>query len=417
MDATRTLTQARASGVQLHVTSLPGGRLGQPARDFVDWLVEAGQSVWQVLPVSIPDKHRSPYKSPSAFAASPALLEDPSAVVTRAELDDFATREAYWVDSWTAFGGDLADQVRFEREWSALRAYAHDRGIQILGDVPIYVAPDAADERAWPQFFRDDAVAGCPPDAYAATGQLWGNPLYRWDVLRDDGYRWWTERLRRTFGLFDLVRVDHFRGFAAYWAIPAGDDIALNGHWEPGPGREVFDAAMAALGPLPVLAEDLGDIDQPVIDLRKALGFPGMAVLQFGFEPAYEYNTHDLANLEPDQVVYTGTHDNDTVAGWWADLPDHRRELVRTAWRERGVWADGDHEPGWAMIELAQQTPCALAMAQAQDVLGLGSQARMNAPGIEGGWSWQLAEGALTTGHAHRLRDLTAASGRGRVQA
>ncbi len=417
MDATRTLTESRASGVQLHVTSLPGGRLGQPARDFVDWLVEAGQSVWQVLPVSIPDKHRSPYKSPSAFAASPALLEDPSAVVTRAELDDFAAREAYWVDSWTAFGGDLADQVRFEREWSALRAYAHDRGIQILGDVPIYVAPDAADERAWPQFFRDDAVAGCPPDAYAATGQLWGNPLYRWDVLRDDGYRWWTERLRRTFGLFDLVRVDHFRGFAAYWSIPAGDDTALGGHWEPGPGREVFDAAMAALGPLPVLAEDLGDIDQPVIDLRKALGFPGMAVLQFGFEPAYEYNTHDLANLEPDQVVYTGTHDNDTVVGWWAELPDHRRELVRAAWRERGVSADGDHEPGWAMIELAQQTPCALAMAQAQDVLGLGSHARMNAPGIEGGWSWQLAEGALTTGHAHRLRDLTQASGRGRVQA
>jgi 4-alpha-glucanotransferase len=417
MDAPRTLTQTRASGVQLHVTSLPGGRLGQPARDFVDWLVEAGQSVWQVLPVSIPDKHRSPYKSPSAFAASPALLEDPSAVVTRAELDDFAAREAYWVDSWTAFGGDLADQVRFEREWTALRAYAHDRGIQILGDVPIYVAPDAADERAWPQFFRDDAVAGCPPDAYAATGQLWGNPLYRWDVLRDDGYRWWTERLRRTFGLFDLVRVDHFRGFAAYWSIPAGDDTALGGHWEPGPGREVFDAAMAALGPLPVLAEDLGDIDQPVIDLRKALGFPGMAVLQFGFEPAYEYNTHDLANLEPDQVVYTGTHDNDTVVGWWAELPDHRRELVRAAWRERGVSADGDHEPGWAMIELAQQTPCALAMAQAQDVLGLGSHARMNAPGIEGGWSWQLAEGALTTGHAHRLRDLTQASGRGRVQA
>jgi 4-alpha-glucanotransferase len=370
-----------------------------------------------VLPVSIPDKHRSPYKSPSAFAASPALLEDPSAVVTRAELDDFAAREAYWVDSWTAFGGDLADQVRFEREWTALRAYAHDRGIQILGDVPIYVAPDAADERAWPQFFRDDAVAGCPPDAYAATGQLWGNPLYRWDVLRDDGYRWWTERLRRTFGLFDLVRVDHFRGFAAYWSIPAGDDTALGGHWEPGPGREVFDAAMAALGPLPVLAEDLGDIDQPVIDLRKALGFPGMAVLQFGFEPAYEYNTHDLANLEPDQVVYTGTHDNDTVVGWWAELPEHRRELVRAAWRERGVSADGDHEPGWAMIELAQQTPCALAMAQAQDVLGLGSHARMNAPGIEGGWSWQLAEGALTTGHAHRLRDLTQASGRGRVQA
>jgi 4-alpha-glucanotransferase len=417
MDTTPPLTDSRTSGVQLHITSLPGGRLGQPARDFVDWLAEADQSVWQVLPVSVPDKHRSPYKSPSAFAASPALLEQPQAPVSQAELDAFVEREAYWIDSWTEFGGDLADQVRFDREWSALRAYARERGVQILGDVPIYVAPDGADERAWPEFFRADAVAGCPPDAYAATGQLWGNPLYRWDVLEDDGYRWWIERLRRTFALFDLVRIDHFRGFAAYWAIPAGDETALGGQWETGPGRAVFDAAREALGPLPVLAEDLGDIDQPVIDLRKALGFPGMAVLQFGFEPAYEVNTHDLVNLTPDQVVYTGTHDNDTVVGWWADLPEQRRELVRAAWREQGVRADGDAEPSWAMIELGLATPCGLAMMQAQDVLGLGSSTRMNAPGIEGGWSWQMQAGALTAEHAARLRDLTRASGRGRSQA
>ena len=417
MDSTQPLTDSRSSGVQLHITSLPGGRLGQPARDFVDWLVEAGQSVWQVLPVSVPDEHRSPYKSPSAFAASPALLEQPDAPVSRTELEAFAEREAYWVDSWSSFGGDLADQVRFDREWSALRAYARERGIQILGDVPIYVAPDGADARAWPQFFRDDAVAGCPPDAYAATGQLWGNPLYRWDVLAQDGYQWWIERLRRTFTLFDLVRVDHFRGFAAYWAIPAGDETALGGRWEAGPGQAVFDAANQALGPLAVLAEDLGDIDQPVIDLRKALGFPGMAVLQFGFDPGYEYNTHDLANLRPDQVAYTGTHDNDTVVGWWAELPEERRELVRAAWREQDVHADGDDEPSWAMIELALATPCALAMMQAQDVLALGSTARMNAPGIEGGWAWQMEPGALTAEHAARLRDLTRDSGRGRRQA
>ena len=412
MDATRPLTDTRASGVQLHITSLPGGRLGQPARDFVNWLVEAGQSVWQVLPVSIPDKHRSPYKSPSAFAASPALLEEPDAPVSQQEIDDFAAREAYWVDSWTAFGGDLADQVRFDREWSALRAYAHDRGIKILGDVPIYVAPDAADERAWPEFFRTDGVSGCPPDAYAATGQLWGNPLYRWEVLRDDGYTWWIERLRRTFALFDLVRVDHFRGFAAYWAIPAGDETALNGKWEQGPGREVFDAALDALGPLPVLAEDLGDIDQPVIDLRKALGFPGMAVLQFAFEPAYEYNAHDPENHEANQVVYTGTHDNDTVCGWWWDLPDHRRQLAREACQQAGVGADVDAEPSWGFIELALRGPCGLSMMQAQDVLSLGSQARMNAPGVEGGWSWQMEPGALTADHAARLRSLTEKTGR-----
>ncbi len=417
MTAASLLTATRASGVQLHVTSLPGGRLGQPARDFVDWLAEAEQSVWQVLPVSVPDQHRSPYKSPSAFAASPALLEVPDAPVSDQELEEFAAREAYWVQSWVDLGGDLADQVRFDREWTALRSYAAARGVQIMGDVPIYVAPDGADERAWPQFFRDDAVAGCPPDAYAATGQLWGNPLYRWDALREDGYRWWIERLRRTFALFDVVRLDHFRGFAAYWAIPAGDDTAMDGRWEPGPGRALFDAARDALGPLPVLAEDLGDIDAPVIELRKALGLPGMAVLQFGFDPGYETNTHDLANLEPDQVVYTGTHDNDTVCGWWADLPEERRDLVRRAWRGAGVTADGESEPSWAMIELALGARPGLAMMQAQDVLGLGSQARMNAPGIEGGWSWQLEPGALTTQHAERLRSLTRASGRGRVQA
>ena len=406
------VTSPRASGVQLHVTSLPGGRLGDEARRFVDWLAKAGQSVWQVLPVSVPDRHGSPYKSPSAFAASPALLEHPDAPVDREEARAFAAAEAYWIDSWTAYGGDLEDQVRFAREWSALRAHAHERGIRLMGDVPIYVAPDGADERAWPQFFRTDAVAGVPPDAYAATGQLWGNPLYRWDALREDGYRWWVERMRRTFALFDVVRIDHFRGFAAYWSVPAGAENALGGHWEPGPGREVFDAATAELGPLPVLAEDLGDIDQPVIDLRKALGFPGMAVLQFAFEPAYQLNTHDPEHHEANQVVYTGTHDNDTVCGWWWDLPEHRRALAREACGRYGVRADVGAEPSWAFIELALRGPCGLAMMQAQDVLSLGSSARMNAPGIEGGWRWQMEPGALTPGLAARLRDLTEQSGR-----
>ena len=406
------MTTTRASGVQLHITSLPGGRLGPPARAFVDWLAMAGQSVWQVLPLSVPDEHHSPYKSPSAFAASPALLEEPNAPVSDEELDAFAAQESYWVGSWTDFGGDLADQVRFAREWAALRAYAAERGVRLMGDVPIYVAPDGADERAWPQFFREDAVAGCPPDAYAATGQLWGNPLYRWDVLERDGYRWWVERLRRTFSLFDLVRLDHFRGFAAYWAIPAGAETALGGRWEPGPGRALFDAATAALGPLPVVAEDLGDIDAPVIELRRALGYPGMAVLQFGFNPDDHDNTHDPDHLEADQVVYTGTHDNDTVCGWWETLPDDRRSLARQAWKAAGIESDGDAEPSWAMIELALKAPCGLAMMQAQDVLGLGSAARMNAPGIEGGWAWRMDAGALTDQHAARLRELTEAAGR-----
>lgn len=406
------MNTSRASGVQLHITSLPDGRLGPSARDFVDWLAAAGQSVWQVLPVSVPDEHRSPYKSPSAFAASPALLEHPDAEVTPEELSDFAEREAYWAESWTAFGGDLADQVRFDREWADLRAYAAARGIRLMGDVPIYVAPDGADVRAWPQFFRGDMVAGCPPDAYAVTGQLWGNPLYRWDVIAQDGFRWWIERLRRTFALFDFVRLDHFRGFADYWAIPAGAATALGGRWERGPGRALFDAAAAELGELPVLAEDLGDIDAPVIELRRALGLPGMAVLQFGFNPDDHANTHHPANLEQHQVVYTGTHDNDTVCGWWRDLPEAPRAMVRAALQEVGVAVDADREPSWALIGLALDMPCELAMMQAQDVLALGSEARMNAPGIEGGWSWQMEPGALTDAHAERLRALTEAAGR-----
>lgn len=406
------MNTSRASGVQLHITSLPDGRLGPSARDFVDWLAAAGQSVWQVLPVSVPDEHRSPYKSPSAFAASPALLEHPDAEVAPEELSDFVEREAYWAESWTAFGGDLADQVRFDREWADLRAYAAARGIRLMGDVPIYVAPDGADVRAWPQFFRGDMVAGCPPDAYAVTGQLWGNPLYRWDVIAQDGFRWWIERLRRTFALFDFVRLDHFRGFADYWAIPADAATALGGRWERGPGRPLFDAAAAELGELPVLAEDLGDIDAPVIELRRALGLPGMAVLQFGFNPDDHANTHHPANLEQHQVVYTGTHDNDTVCGWWRDLPEAPRAMVRAALQEAGVAVDADREPSWALIGLALDMPCELAMMQAQDVLALGSEARMNAPGIEGGWSWQMEPGALTDAHAERLRALTEAAGR-----
>ncbi|HEV7148161.1 MAG TPA: 4-alpha-glucanotransferase [Pedococcus sp.] len=406
------VTERRASGVQLHITSLPGGRLGPAAREFVDWLVQAGQSVWQVLPVTVPDQHRSPYKSPSAFAASAALLEHPDAPVSAQELDDFAERQAYWVTSWTDFGGDLADQVRFEREWSSLRRYAAERGVRLMGDIPIYVAPQGADERAWPEFFRNDGVAGVPPDAYAAQGQLWGNPLYRWDALEADGYRWWTERLRRTFDLFDLVRVDHFRGFSAYWAVPASAETALEGRWERGPGRAVFDAATAELGPLAVMAEDLGDIDEPVNELRRSLGYPGMAVMQFAFDPAYELNTHDPEHHEVNQVVYTGTHDNDTVCGWWADLPEPRRERARAACAARGVQADIDVEPSWALIELAFAAPCGLAMTQAQDVLALGSSARMNAPGTEGGWRWQLEPGALSAELAQRLRSVTELTGR-----
>ena len=252
----------RSSGVQLHPTSLPSGRLGRDAYAFVDWLADAGQSWWQMLPLGPPDRHGSPYKARSAFAAWPGLLASPRARVSRSDEIDFRERNAYWIDDWARLGprGAIADQVRFDREWAALRAHAAERGVRLIGDVPIYVAPGSVDHRAHPELFRDDAVAGTPPDAYTSKGQLWGNPLYDWPALRRRGYRWWTERLRRTFELFDVVRIDHFRGFCAYWAVPKGARHALAGRWQRGPGRAPFDAAAAALGDLPVIAENLGVI-------------------------------------------------------------------------------------------------------------------------------------------------------------
>ena len=234
----------RSAGVQLHLTSLPGGRLGRDAYRFVDWLAAAGQTWWQVLPLGPPDRYRSPYKSRSAFAAWPGFLADPRARVSRAEVLDFRERHAYWVEDWVRFGGQggFADQVRFEREWGALRAYAADRGVRLFGDVAIYVAPGSIDHRAHPELFRDGAVAGAPPDAYSETGQLWGNPLYDWPAMRRRRYRWWVERIRRTLSLFDLARIDHFRGFVAYWAVPADAATAVGGRWQRGPGRAVFDA-------------------------------------------------------------------------------------------------------------------------------------------------------------------------------
>jgi 4-alpha-glucanotransferase len=276
-----------------------------------------------------------------------------------------------------------------------------------MGDVPIYVAPGSADQRTWPELFRDDAVAGVPPDAYAAEGQLWGNPLYDWPALQRRGYRWWVERMRRTFELFDLVRVDHFRGFVAFWDVPKGARTARGGKWRRGPGRAVFDAVARELGELAIIAEDLGDITPPVTALRRALGYPGMAVLQFAFTPGDEHSVHDPRNHEPDQVVYTGTHDNDTVVGWWSTLPDYRRERAH----EAGV---DEHEGvNWSMIRIALASPAQLAMMQAQDVLGLGSEARMNMPGkATGNWSWRLQPGQLTAEHAARLRELTSAASR-----
>jgi 4-alpha-glucanotransferase len=404
---------ARASGVQLHITSLPGGRLGREAFKFVDWLAAAGQSWWQVLPLGPPDRHHSPYKARSAFACWRGLLAEPRAPVSASEIADFRDRHRFWIGDWERFAGRgaAADQVRFEREWAVLRAYAAERGVRIMGDVAIYVSAGSADHQAHPELFQDRFVAGAPPDEYATKGQLWGNPLYDWPALRRRGYRWWVERVRHTIELFDVARIDHFRGFVAYWAVPVGARHALSGSWRRGPGRALFAALERSLGPgLPLVAEDLGVITSAVSRLRDSLGLPGMLVIQFGFDPEHPESVHRFENHVRNRVVYTGTHDHDTARGWLERLDPARRALVDA---ELGRLGLTERQPWWGVIRLALASPAFLAMVQAQDVLGLGSEARMNDPARAGGsWRWRMEPGALTRALARRLRDATEAAGR-----
>jgi 4-alpha-glucanotransferase len=382
----------RSLGVQLHPTSLPGGRLGPEAYAFVDWLQQAGASWWQVLPLTPPDAFGSPYTSTSAFAGWDGLLADPEAPVGPAEARAFRAREAAWIADWAEFAGAGAidEQVRFAREWGALRAYAAERGVRVVGDLPIYVAAKGCDHVAHPELFLplEEAVAGAPPDALNANGQLWGNPLYDWDALARTGYRWWIDRMRRALELADVFRIDHFRGFAAYWAVPARLESARGGAWRPGPGRAVFDAARAELGDLPVVAEDLGVITPDVRELRDALGFPGMAVTIWAFT-GRRNSPHRLENHRPHQVVYTSTHDTETLAGAFGE------------------------QDAWRLVELTLSSVAGLAIVPVQDVLGLGNEARMNRPGTtKGNWTWILDRGQLTRSHATRLRAAAVARGR-----
>jgi 4-alpha-glucanotransferase len=394
----------RSSGILLHPTSLPSGKLDREAYRFVDWLAAAGQSWWQVLPLGPPDEQGSPYRSPSAFAASPELLARPEARVTAAEVEDFVARHPYWTGVWAGFAGEdaIADQVRFEREWRALRSYAAGRGVRLIGDLPIYVSDAGADLAGSPELFERGEVAGAPPDALNASGQRWGNPLYDWPVHRATGYRWWRERFRRTFELVDLSRIDHFRGFVSYWAIPARNTTAKQGHWRPGPGAELFRAVERELGDLPLIAEDLGHITPPVYRLRDELGLPGMVVLLWAFRSG-RHNPHRVENHRRNSVVYTSTHDTDTAVGWFS----------RLARRQRAATGLDPAEPSWGLIELAYGSPAELAIVPAQDVLGLGSEARMNRPGVtEGNWRWRLERGTLTSALARRLRRLAEQHGR-----
>jgi 4-alpha-glucanotransferase len=490
---------ARASGILLHPTSLPGGPigdLGPTAHHFVDWLVDAGQSYWQILPLVVVDEGGSPYNGLSAVAGNPFLVSfdalvadglltpedaDGSALdngavdfgqVSRwkeerlrrahatlrrggssplsAELEAYratntgwlrdyalfrAIRDAHRGASWTEWdpalrdrepaavrraAADLAGEIEFrefeqflfDRQWSALRAYANARGVSVIGDIPIFVAHDSADVWAHPELFELDdggrplVVAGVPPDYFSETGQRWGNPLYRWDRAREGIYDWWVERFRRALSWVDVVRVDHFRGFESYWEIPAEEETAVRGRWRKGPGAELFRAVEQRLGALPVIAEDLGLITPDVEELREELDYPGMRVVQFGFD-GDPVNPHLPANYTRHSVVYTGTHDNDTLAGWWAKASDEERAEVL----ER-VDPAGD-DASWPIAELVLGSRADLAILPVQDVLGLGSDARMNTPGtISANWTWRLRPGELTPEAGDRLRRATERSGR-----
>ncbi len=333
---------------------------------------------------------------------------DPALALRRPDAMASARRELA-----TAIAFHHFQQFLFARQWSALRARCHESGIRILGDLPIFVAYDSADVWAHPELFELDAqgrptvIAGVPPDYFSPTGQRWGNPLYRWDALAASGYSWWIERMRSLLATVDLVRIDHFRGFAAYWEIPAHEETAIRGRWVPGPGRAVFDAMGRSLGPLPVIAEDLGELTPEVPALRESLGFPGMKVLQFAFsgDPSNPFLPH---NYERNCVVYTGTHDNDTTRGWYqqsstADERDHVRHYLGR---------DGS-DITWDLIRLAHASVADLSVVPVQDVLDLGSEARMNLPGrMEGNWGWRFAADALTDALAERLAELTVRYGR-----
>lgn len=404
-------TACRRSGVLLHPTSLPGGRLGSEAFAFVDWLASAGQSWWQILPLTPPDAHGSPYASPSAFAGWRGLLAEPTAPVSTSEEHDLHDRAAYWLGDWARHAGPgaVADQVRFDREWGALRAHAAERGVRIMGDLPFYVAPDAADVAAHPGLFRTDLVAGVPPDAFTDDGQLWGNPTYDWDAMAAEGDRWWIERLARSAALHDCSRIDHFRAFDSWWGVPRDAATAREGAWHPGPGGRIVEAARAALGPLSLVGEDLGIITPEVHALMDRLALPGMRVLQFAF-PGGSDNTHRPEHHPERSVVYVGTHDNDTALGWWRSTSDAGRGDATACALACGVHDDAPHR---MLMRLALSTRAGLAIVTVQDLLGLDSRARLNTPGsLDGNWSWRLEPGQLGAAEAAWLRHETERAGR-----
>ena len=489
----------RASGVVLHITSLPGphgvGDFGPGAYHFVDWLVAAGQRLWQVLPMTPIGPGYSPYQSVSAFAGSPLMVAlEPlvahgwltpgdvpafdarqvdfarvapwrmqqlraaaagfaarASQVERRAMADWCEREAAWLDDytlfmaleaahnlqpWWAWDAPLARrkpaalkaarkahaeeiafwqfvQWCFDTQWQAVRDHGRARGVAIMGDLPIFVAHHSADCWARPDlYFLDDrmqptVVAGVPPDFFSATGQRWGNPLYRWDRMAAEGYRWWTDRVKRALSQADVFRIDHFRGFAGYWEVPATSPTAIEGRWVSGPGKALFDAIERELGALPIVAEDLGVITEDVEALRDGCGFPGMRVLQFAFggDATHDFLPH---NYVRNTVAYSGTHDNDTARGWWDAAPERERVFAGS------YLAASTSDIHWAMIRAASASIANLAIFPLQDILGLDSGHRMNVPGQMGGnWNWRFEWSMVGNEPGRVLGLISAATGRG----
>lgn len=491
----------RSSGILLHPTSLPGpsgiGDLGAGARRFVDYLADAGQSLWQVLPLGPTGFGDSPYQCFSARAGNPLLISletlaggapaapdfcpdrvdfehvipwkraaletaarefrEGASAAERRRFEEFSQENAAWLDDFALFmalkGLDPARvwnhwdqdirvrdpralerwrtrldepvatqkylQYVFFSQWKELRSYCRDRGVRIMGDLPIYVAHDSVDVWVNPRYFQLDdagnptAVAGVPPDYFSATGQLWGNPLYAWDALAQDHYGWWVNRLRAVLNLVDVVRLDHFRGFEAYWEIPAGAPTAASGRWVKGPGSDLFRTMQASLGTLPLVAENLGVITPEVEALRTQFGFPGMSILQFAFGTDPQAPGFRPHNYSREMVAYTGTHDCDTTVGWWTSRG--HGESTRSAediraerdYARRYLNTDGSRIH-WDFMRALLASVADTVLIPLQDVLGLGSEARMNQPAtLSGNWRWRFRREMLTPETARELRDLT----------
>lgn len=493
----------RSSGILLHPTSLPGrygiGDIGPVAYQFIDFLKDSGQQLWQILPFGPTGFGNSPYLSYSAMAGNPLLISPdlllqeelltekdvanlPLFPVEQVDFDavrvckwnlfktacqnfkktlteqenefeEFCQNKSYWLDdyalfmaikedregeSWHKWDEDiarrkpealqqwrdkLADQIFFHkflqfeffRQWSHLKKYANDRGISIFGDVAIYVAHDSADVWSHPEIFCLDGetgeaslMAGVPPDYFSATGQLWGNPVYNWERLQQNDFNWWVQRMQSILDCVDIIRIDHFRGLQAFWAVPQGETTAINGHWIEAPGEAFFNLLDQRLGQLPIIAEDLGLITPEVEALRDQFQLPGMKVLQFAFDsgPDNPYLPYNYNNAN--WVAYTGTHDNDTTVGWFS-----QRSLQAQARVMSYVGGTMGHGIHWDLIRVALESVANQAIIPLQDVLGLGSEAKMNQPSTsEGNWAWRFQPGAMTDELRDRLRSLTETYGR-----